>query len=301
MHCLECTLKDQLLSDTRGVTVSAVIPTTGRVELRRAVESVSRQTVPVEAVVVLDDPTQEEAVKSLLGGLNYELVITSGSLGGGGARNAGVSQASGSFIAFLDDDDEWLPHKTVAQLRLLKSTGADVVSSRTNLTGTKDRIVPEVRFVAGMQMANYLLERRTLRLRRTFMQTSSLLVRRELVMCMPWDEGLRKHQDWDWLIRAHTRGLRIEMHEDVLVNVFQHSVGSVSKVPDWRTSERWLETLDGLVSSRAAADFTAAISLRSAVRARDWQAAFRLLKRAVQGGCHPAALAVAILEVVRKQ
>jgi glycosyltransferase involved in cell wall biosynthesis len=98
------------------VLVSAVIPTRGRPEfLLRAVRSVLGQTLrKIEAVVVIDgqDPATERAVKMLAREDGRVRVIAlPTSIGGSAARNRGVDEASGEWIAFLDDDDEWMPGK----------------------------------------------------------------------------------------------------------------------------------------------------------------------------------------------
>lgn len=76
--------------------VSVVIPTlVGREELlERAVESARRQTYPNIEIVVVDE------------GLSAPV-----------QRNIGITRAKGDFIAFLDDDDEWLPEKIELQMK----------------------------------------------------------------------------------------------------------------------------------------------------------------------------------------
>jgi len=80
--------------------VTVVIPTTSKRSkyLERAVKSVKRQTYRnIELLVInREDLTATEA------------------------RNLGIKQAKGEYIAFLDDDDEWLPAKTAKQVKLLE-------------------------------------------------------------------------------------------------------------------------------------------------------------------------------------
>src|ERR1700692_4711484 len=114
------------------VLVSAVIPTRGRPELLlRAVRSVLAQTLrEIEAVVVIDgqDPATEQAVAMLTReDGRVRVVALQTSVGGSAARNRGVAEASGEWIACLDDDDEWMPTKLEAQLEAAAGSKAPVV------------------------------------------------------------------------------------------------------------------------------------------------------------------------------
>ena len=122
-------------SDTTEPLVSAVIPTHKRaVTLPRALQSALAQTYrKMEVVVVIDGPDAE--TKRALKQINdprVRIVQLESNVGGGGARNAGVSAARGEWIAFLDDDDEWLPEKIERQIALLTSVSCDdpIVSCR---------------------------------------------------------------------------------------------------------------------------------------------------------------------------
>ncbi|MGL6344233.1 MAG: glycosyltransferase family 2 protein, partial [Waterburya sp.] len=103
--------------------VSVVIPTRNRPLLvKRAVASAMAQTLlEIEVIVVIDgfdDKTQAELAK--INDPRLRIVQLPESQGGAGARNAGVAETKGEWIAFLDDDDEWLPQKLERQLEVAK-------------------------------------------------------------------------------------------------------------------------------------------------------------------------------------
>lgn len=101
------------------MTVTAIIPSLpGRHEYRRhAVLSVSLQTVPTPAVLQIDDQHR----------------------GAWWARNEAMRLADGAeWFAFLDDDDEWLPHHVETLLRVQAESGADAVWSRWELVSGRD-------------------------------------------------------------------------------------------------------------------------------------------------------------------
>ena len=88
--------------------ISVVIPTRRRPELLlRAIESVLRQTYDqMEILVVIDGP--DEATREALRGVQdsrLRVIALPESVGGSDARNTGVQNAKGEWIAFLDDDD----------------------------------------------------------------------------------------------------------------------------------------------------------------------------------------------------
>ena len=97
------------MEKTRPMTVSCVIPTFNRLSyLRRAIDSVSAQTVPVDEVVVIDDGSTDgtaDALKAEYGTLLR--VVRQANTGVSGARRRGVQEARGEWIAFLDSDDVW--------------------------------------------------------------------------------------------------------------------------------------------------------------------------------------------------
>lgn len=113
--------------------VSAIITTHNRKELLlKAIKSVLNQTYNYIELIVVDDASTdgsklyiESHIESDI--LNY--IYIEKSKGGNHARNVGISMAKGDFIAFLDDDDEWLETKIAKQINyLLLHPNYDVVS-----------------------------------------------------------------------------------------------------------------------------------------------------------------------------
>jgi len=101
--------------------VSVIIPTRNRVEtfLPRAAKSVLVQTEADLELIIVDDASTDgtaEFVKSL-GDPRIKYLQHSKCAGQCAARNTGLEAAKGDFVAFLDDDDEWMPHKLEVQLR----------------------------------------------------------------------------------------------------------------------------------------------------------------------------------------
>ena len=94
--------------------VTVVVPTRNRAAmLRQALRSVAAQRgVDLEAVVVDDGSTDATpAVVTAIGDRRLRLVRHQRPQGVSTARNRGVAEARGRWVAFLDDDDVWAPEK----------------------------------------------------------------------------------------------------------------------------------------------------------------------------------------------
>ena len=120
--------------------IAVVIPTRNRSGfLAKALASVADQTEKVAEVVVVDDASTDETaalVRNLAAkGMPITYIRNAEPLGGSGARNKGVAAARGDYVAFLDDDDDWLPEKIERQADLIEGTGCEVVTCGWHFAG----------------------------------------------------------------------------------------------------------------------------------------------------------------------
>lgn len=97
--------------------------------MRRALDSISAQTLADFEVIVVDDGSTDgsAAIVADYPDARFRL-LTQANAGPGAARNAGIAKARGEFIAFLDADDEWLPNYLHESVSLLESLGSEVAS-----------------------------------------------------------------------------------------------------------------------------------------------------------------------------
>lgn len=282
-------------------TISVVIPTTGRRELQRAIDSARQQTGDIEVeVVVVDDSTGTSPPDAT--GVD-QLLRTGGRRRGGFARNLGVRYASGAWVAFLDDDDEWLPNKLATQLQIaeasLQPLNTVVGSRHLHVASSGDRVSkpgPKRLIREGQSIVDYLFYRRAPSVGRASMYTSTLLCPVGLARAVPWSEELRRHQDWDWLIRLE-RGFNVSFvqAEEALAKIQTGSVGSISGSSDWEQSLAWARSV--LRGERAYVDFLFAQTLRYALQARSWRGVRQVCAEARRArhlpGIGPAILALA--------
>lgn len=276
--------------------VSVVIPTIGRPELVRALRSVRAQrSVGDIEIIVVNDAVHGVELSAEVVNLADRVVRTPGRVGGSRARNLGIRSATGAYVALLDDDDEWLPHKLSLQVALLESlpdparavvAGRQVyVNPRTGETsdpGPKKLIEP------GERVEHYLFRRRPPSLDRPSMYTSALLCSRDLAARNPWDESLARHQDWDWLVRlGRIPDSSFAQTEEPIVRIQLGSALSISAGTDWRSSLAWADRVlrrDPAVY----ADFLAGQALRYALTARSPEGVRKITASILKSGRMPA-------------
>ncbi|MGI9067135.1 MAG: glycosyltransferase family 2 protein [Pyrinomonadaceae bacterium] len=110
--------------------VSIVIPLYNKAPyVERALDSIGAQTFSDFEVIVVDDGSTDDGASVVTRYPDPRVrLITQANTGPGPARNAGVAEAQGKFIAFLDADDEWLSTYLEESVRSLEELGADVAA-----------------------------------------------------------------------------------------------------------------------------------------------------------------------------
>jgi glycosyltransferase involved in cell wall biosynthesis len=181
--------------------VSVIIPTHNRATfLRLAVESVLNQTFEDLEIIVVDDGSRDNTREVVCGFSDRRIryIRHETSKGGSAARNTGIVNSISKYVAFLDDDDEWMGEKLRMQVDILERspqrvggvyTGHLVVDSSGNVLR---EWTPRKRgnIYSDMLSRNWLAT------------ASSLLLRRDCFNKVGlFDEGLPSFQDYDMWIR----------------------------------------------------------------------------------------------------
>jgi glycosyltransferase involved in cell wall biosynthesis len=200
--------------------VSVVIPAyNAEAFIGEAVESVLAQTHRDVEVIVVDDGSTDGTLQRLAPFAGKIAIVRQAQGGVSAARNAGVERASGSWVAFLDADDVWLPEKLARQL---SAAAAPVVyTDRYNIGDRGD--LPDIH--SGVNRLHDGDIFTTLLVEGNFITASSVMMRRDL-----FDElggffrGLAAAADWDLWIRAAERQL-IRCCPEPLVQYRFHGAG----------------------------------------------------------------------------
>lgn len=96
--------------------ISVMIPVyNGELFLAEAIRSVLAQTLPPDEIIVVDDGSTDASAEIVRSFSRVQLVRREHS-GLAATLNAGVRQAAGAYLAFLDADDRWLPEKLALQV-----------------------------------------------------------------------------------------------------------------------------------------------------------------------------------------
>lgn len=182
--------------------VSAIITTHNRLELvKRAIKSVQEQTYPEIELIVVDDAS-EDGTKEYCEAQPFTFIHVpkAESRGGNHARNLGVMAAHGEYVAFLDDDDYWLPEKIQKQVALIEEKGCKFV-----FCGEKLEIIGSdgVTFGEHRPGRSYWGDASKKILLTVGAATSSniLAERKAVIDAGLFDENLRCWQDYEFTIR----------------------------------------------------------------------------------------------------
>jgi glycosyltransferase involved in cell wall biosynthesis len=271
--------------------VSVVIPTRARPELvTRAVGSALAQTVrDIEVIVVVDgpDPATVEAL-ARTGDERLRVVDLAESGGAPNARNVGVQHAASRWVAFLDDDDEWLPDKLEKQLALAAAGPArPIVATRLLVrTPRAEFVLPRRLPEPGEPTSEYLAVRHGLFHGDGFIQTSTIMAPTELLREVPFTPGLRRLQELDWTLRClQLDGTTLIYAPDPLVIWYADENRSrISFDAPWRQSLEWLEETRPRVTPRAYAALAMSVVSSMAATSNDPRIFVHLLRQARRHG-----------------
>ena len=203
--------------------VSVIIPTYNRAALLpTAIRSVLNQTFGDFEVVVVDDASDDCVVEIVKGFQDDRIRFIRHNCrrGGAAARNTGIRNSCGEYVAFLDDDDEWYPEKLARQTELMLKSQPEVgavysgyVVVNRNSGRVCRRRIPSQRG----NLQEKLLESNPIG------GTSSMLLKRSCLEKVGlFDETLPSFQDRDLWIRI-SREFHFDYVQEPLLNYFLHS------------------------------------------------------------------------------
>lgn len=217
-------------------SVSVVIPSYHRTIniLSRAVESVQRQDYPIWEIIVVDDNRDDLALSNAIKAfcLDHQLkYIFSGGIGGAGARNCGINAASGEYIAFLDDDDEWLPNKLKAQMALFTSPDIGLVYSRGYTVTIKTDGTVSREFYSTDRYYKTTVSYQDLLIKNYIGTTTQIVVRRVILQRLGgFDASFPSRQDYDLCLRVAKEYCCVGADQYLFIH-YLHNGGQITADP----------------------------------------------------------------------
>ena len=214
------------MNNNKTPLVSVIIPTCNRAKLvPRAIKSILDQSYANFECIIVDDASTDDT-KKVVNSIKDERIIYlrhQENQHASAARNTGINNARGEFIAFLDDDDQWLPTKLEKQVSLIlqlpKKFG--MVYCWMNYYKDENLINEHHPTIKGSVFPMVLDEQR-------LGGCPTLLIRKEVLNNIGgFDESMRRGNDGD-LIRRICNKYEVDFVPEVLVKVnIEHRYPSI--------------------------------------------------------------------------
>lgn len=268
-------------------SVDVLIPTRDRPELlRRALASVRAQEYDGRlSVAVIFDGTAADEMLVADGRVPVRVLRNARTPGLAGTRNTGILSSDADLVAFLDDDDYWLPGKLAKQVRRLQAEpDAEFATTAMNVEYDQ-QTVPRLAQLSAVTHAQLLESRMAM------LHSSTFLIRRSSLL-----DGIglvneaapqSQNEDWDLLLRASARRDIVHLDEPLVgvrwgsssmfAQAWQSRIAGVEWIlaehPDLRHSGRGYARLLGQVAFARAAlgERRAALSCARRATALRWR------------------------------
>ena len=201
------------------VLVSVIIPAYNAAPfIAQTIESALGQTFRDYDVIVVNDgsPDTADLERAIHPYRSRIVYLTQPNTGPSGARNRGIREALGKYVAFLDSDDVWMPEYLETQMGILSADPS------IDLLYSNGVIIGDVPY-AGRELMSLAPSRGAITFERIVsaectVLTSCVVARRQAVIDAGlFDERFRRSEDFHLWSRLSFRGARIEFHRGVLI------------------------------------------------------------------------------------
>lgn len=284
--------------ETANPLISVVIPSRQRPALLvRSVETVLLQTWRnLEIIVVLDGDTagSADALRQRFPGEQRMSILENASCEGlSRARNRGVQAARGDWVAFLDDDDEWLPQKLEKQMAcVFASPFPEPVVTCQMFYKTGGTLRVNAQPPPTRPISEYLYACNRFTGAQGLMTPSTVLAPRSLCLRVPFTPGLPRHEDGDWaMLIGHEPTVGFEFFAEPLVIYNSEPDGRerVSEFRDWHYSMAFARSRLSLMTRKAYAGFLLSRCIEAAAHRGEWTALGPIVVEAFRRGSPSAA------------
>lgn len=205
--------------------VSVIMPVyNGQEFLSKSVDSVLKQTYRYWELLIIDNGSTDDTLELALSYAQFDSRIKTFNCkerGASFARNVGIANSSGHYIAFLDSDDIWLPRKLEVQIASMKAMDC-VLSHTSYIRHTPHNGLDQFRRVKSIETFNTMLENNGMGCSTVVYDARSLGK-----VYMP---NLQKRQDWATWLKILSKGTDIySLGIDEFLTIYTVRENSISQ------------------------------------------------------------------------
>lgn len=254
--------------------VSIIIPVYNREKfILNTLKSCSEQVYKNIEIICIDDNSTDNSKYNIecyvKEDARVKLFINNNKKGVSGARNTGLTVSKGSYIAFLDSDDQYKPHHISKMVYILNNNkNIDWIFSdfeRIDING--NIIQPSVfnsshenmgKFITSNNNDNIINRKKDNIIKNHILYETipglhTSVIRRKIIESIKFDEELQMFEDWKFRLQALLKGYSMsyihEVHHEYYIhneNLCSSSVDDIEKMD--RTINEFLKLIDGLIS-----------------------------------------------------
>jgi len=224
-------------------SVSVIIPAYNSANyLDETISSVLNQSLKPEQVIVIDDGSTDDTEKIIKSYQPHVDYLYQENSGANAARNKGVENTTGQFVAFLDSDDMWEPEKLEIQMRwLLKNPEVDAVFAHVQNFYSPD-----------LELNKQAALKASLSPVPGHIPGTMVIKKQALSSVGPFDEGVTIGDFMQWLFRARDSGISETMLPDILVKRRIH--GGNTTIVEKQLHSQYLDVIRDALARRKKTD-----------------------------------------------
>lgn len=222
-------------------------------EIKRTIESVLNQKYHEFDLLIINDasPDWDEGV-SIINEFDDDRIKTISheiNKNGAAARNTGIKAAKGEYIAFLDADDEWTPMHLSNLVQLIDRDNPSLIFSSCLIKSGHDYVLPKSDANNSKSISDFLF------CDHGFIGTPSIMVATSLAKENLFNEDLKRHQDYDFLLRLADKNIDFIWSKPATVIVHWEDNDTKKKGGTWEYSLNWLLLYKAYFTPKAYSNF----------------------------------------------